>query len=524
MGGLLVIAPRLGGRYNVYTGLAGAAILMSCIDPFLLWDVSFQLSFLATLGIVLLTPHLKRLMQPIARLPAGPLIVEMAAVTLAAQIATLPILAAVFQQISLIATIANILIAPLPGPLILLGLVMGITGLVLHSLSLLCGWIAWPFLWYMKTIVTQCSLLPFSSIHVDHVPAFFVWLYYALLTLTIGYLHYRDSLSPTKLSPSVLTQHKHKRLQIGAVVLMLTRRNRRLMQVYGVVLILVITGINAVSPPSIASNTINFFDIYTTKANKQELHGEAIFIRTQDGKTLLIDGGNDSVSLSKSLDSQLPSWLRSLDMVVLTSPEQYTITGLQDVLTRYDVGSVFDAGMAHPTTNYARWRQIIKERNLQYASVAQSTTISLGETTQLQVLWPQDRLHIGSNEIHDNGLILRLMMPGVRMLLLGSGVQSNYALSGLLSTVDESMLKADIVQVLGEMNAPVPAVLTDVLQRVEPSLVIITSPMQSKSSQSTNNTRLTLSSALESVPQVLQTARRGTIELHSDSEGWTMSG
>jgi hypothetical protein len=113
-------------------------------------------------------------------------------------------------------------------------------------------------------------------------------------------------------------------------------------------------------------------------------------------------------------------------------------------------------------------------------------------------------------------------MPGLRLLLLGSSIQSNYALNGLLSSVDGNMLKADIVQILGEMNTPVPSALGDVLQRAQPCLVVVTSSTQHKSRQSTNNTRLTLSSALVTAPQVLQTAQQGTIELCSESKGWNI--
>ena len=112
-------------------------------------------------------------------------------------------------------------------------------------------------------------------------------------------------------------------------------------------------------------------------------------------------------------------------------------------------------------------------------------------------------------------------MPGSRLLLLGSSIESNYALSGLLDSADGNMLKADIVQVLGDMNTPVPATLTTIIQQAQPSLVVMTSPTQHKSSKSTNNTRSTLSSALGSVPQVLQTADAGTIEVHSNGNGWT---
>jgi ComEC/Rec2-related protein len=523
MGGLLIIAPRLGSKYNVYTGLAGAAILMSFIDPFVLWDVGFQLSFLGTLGIVLLAPYFQRLLQPIARLPTGFFIVEMIAVTLAAQVATWPIVAIVFHNVSLIAAIANTLTVPLLGPLIVLGLVISVTGLILHPLSLLCGWIAWPFLWYTQAAIELCARLPGAYIPVGPLDASIIWLYYALLSPASGFLLYRYPLSPTKHRPSLLT-----------------RRNRILLQAGSIVLIIVSTGITIVLPTSTASNTISFFDIDTTKAHGQDVHGEdiktteankpriygeAIFVRTQDGKTLLIDGGNDVVSLSQLLDDRLPPWRRSLDMVILTSPQQDAITGLTDVLTRYDVGYVFDAGMAHPSTSYVRWRRIINERKLPYMPIAQGTTIPLGTSTQLQVLWPQDRLHTGSNEIRDNGLILRLVMPGLRLLLLGSSIQSNYALTGLLTSVDENMLKADIVQVLGEMNTPVPLVLTDVLEQAQPFLVVRTSSTQHKTSKpkSTNNTRATLSSALVSVPRVWETESQGTLELYSDGKGWGRS-
>jgi ComEC/Rec2-related protein len=507
MGGLLVIAPRLGRNYNIYTGLAGAALLMTCIDPFLLWDVGFQLSFLGTLGIVLLTPYFQKFLHTITRLPAGLFIIELAAVTLAAQVATMPIIAITFQQISLIAPIANILTVPLLGPLIFLGLIISIIGLIFHPLSLLCGWVAQPLLRYIQIVINQCAKLPYAFLTINNFAVPIAWLYYALLLLGISFLFYRYPLSPTKKHPALLT-----------------RQTRRLLEVCCVVLIIAITGTTIILTPSTTNNTISFFAIDATKANGQHVYGESIFIHTQDNKTLLIDGGADIASLSQLLDNHLPSWQRSLDMVILTSPQQDTITGLQDVITRYDIGSVFDAGMAHPTTTYALWRRTINERHLAYMSVAQGTTISLGTTLQIQVLWPQNRLHTGSNEVRDNGLVLRLVMPGVRLLLLGSSIQSNYALTNLLTSVDGNMLKADIVQVLGEMNTQVPAALTTVLQQAQPSLVVITPPTQRKSSRSANDTAgSTLSSALASIPQTAQTAQLGTLELQTDNNSWTMS-
>ncbi|HEV2580642.1 MAG TPA: ComEC/Rec2 family competence protein, partial [Ktedonobacteraceae bacterium] len=114
MGIVLVLAPRNGRFYNVYTALAFSALLESAFDPFVLWDAGFQLSFLGTLGIVLLTPLWMRLFHALERFWLGGYIAETFAVTLAAEVATLPIFATTFHTISLISPLTNVLaVAPL---------------------------------------------------------------------------------------------------------------------------------------------------------------------------------------------------------------------------------------------------------------------------------------------------------------------------------------------------------------------------------------------------------------------------
>ncbi|HYX51027.1 MAG TPA: ComEC/Rec2 family competence protein, partial [Ktedonobacteraceae bacterium] len=122
MGIILVIAPRFGRVYNIYTAMALAVLIMCVFDPFVLWNSGFQLSTIGTLGIVVLTPLLQRMFRPIDQLPFVSFITEIVAITLAAEIATLPLFASTFNQISLIAVLANTLTVPLLGTLILLGI------------------------------------------------------------------------------------------------------------------------------------------------------------------------------------------------------------------------------------------------------------------------------------------------------------------------------------------------------------------------------------------------------------------
>jgi beta-lactamase superfamily II metal-dependent hydrolase len=242
---------------------------------------------------------------------------------------------------------------------------------------------------------------------------------------------------------------------------------------------------------------------------------------------MLIDGGMDAASLSQALDSRLPSWQRSLDMVLLTCPRQDHLAGLQDIVIRYNIGVVIDAGMLHPNTTYARWRRTIGERNLQYTQVVQGDTIPLGIATKFQVLWPTPQLHSGSNEVRDNGLIIQLIAPGLRMLLLGASAQSDYALAGLIDSRDANTLQSDIVQVVGTVGKPIPHMLLDVLQRIHPSLLVITpailSAAQRKIGSSSASALFALPSGTMAAAQIIQTAQVGTLEITSHDLSWSIN-
>ncbi len=272
--------------------------------------------------------------------------------------------------------------------------------------------------------------------------------------------------------------------------------------------------------------TITFLDVGPAGQPPQ---GEAILVHTPDAKTILIDGGLDATSLSQELDSRLPSWQRTLDAVVLTSPRAEHLAGLQDIVTRFQIGEVVDAGMLHPSVAYALWRKTIRDRGLHYIPVTQGTTLTIGTQVALQILWPTASLHKGTTEIRDNGLIVRLIAPDFSMLLLGSAAQSKYALAGLLATLPLNYIHASIVQVIGEVDKQFPVELTEVLQQAQPSLLVITPGVLSAKLRKSGTTSImtlppTLLSTTNDGPhlQVVQTAQVGTLEISGDAGSWSI--
>ena len=71
--------------------------------------------------------------------------------------------------------------------------------------------------------------------------------------------------------------------------------------------------------------------------------GDSILIRTPDGQKLLVDGGPDGATVERALDETLPFWDRKLDMVLLTHTDTDHLTGLVNVVERYNVGQVIEA-------------------------------------------------------------------------------------------------------------------------------------------------------------------------------------
>ena len=146
MAALAVTAATVGREASSARVLALAVTGLVVLDPFLVRSVGFQLSVGACIGIVLLAPVIARTL----RLPRP--LAEPLSVTLAAQAGVAPVLVAVFGGIPVAGIPANVLAAPVAGPVMIWGLsagllagaVGGTVATILHwPTRVMIGWIAW---------------------------------------------------------------------------------------------------------------------------------------------------------------------------------------------------------------------------------------------------------------------------------------------------------------------------------------------------------------------------------------------
>jgi competence protein ComEC len=201
MATLFLIAELLGRQRSAITALAFAAAVMIAINPQILWSNSFQLSFMAMCGLIFLYPHIHIAgRQAIAILlrennkliNMSNLFVDTIAVTLAAIIATWPIVAYYFQIFSLIALPANLFALPALSVIIVSVALVAFSGLLIPFIAPIIGWIAWLFLSYLLLVVQSFSTLPFCYLESIHISTWQIWIYYIMLAIFVTVINNRN--------------------------------------------------------------------------------------------------------------------------------------------------------------------------------------------------------------------------------------------------------------------------------------------------------------------------------------------
>lgn len=158
MGILGLLALQTGRQTSTILSILWTGFLMLVWNPKYLWyDASFQLSFLAILGLALLSNPLKKLLK---KVPETLALRESLIATIAAQIATIPLTIILFRQFSLIAPVTNILVAPLIPLAMLLGFIATIVSAVWMPLGLVIGYLAWAVLQAIIMIAQICAHVP----------------------------------------------------------------------------------------------------------------------------------------------------------------------------------------------------------------------------------------------------------------------------------------------------------------------------------------------------------------------------
>lgn len=365
----------LGRQRSLLSALSSAALLLLVYDPFLLYAVSFQLSFAATLALIVFCPILADRLQAF-RLPSW--LKDGLSVSLAAQLGVLPILAFYFNQISLISILANLLVVPATAPLLALGLAASTLGWISQALSHFTYLLSAVLLGYMIKTTHLLARIPWAAIDVPSPSSLFTGLYY----LTIGVFMHGLSLKKRSWDRRVL-----------------------LLTLFIVAFVFWFQVIGSFPP---ARLEVTFFEVG---------QGDAALIRSPDGVNILIDGGESPSLMRKALARKRVS---RLDLVVLSHPHSDHVGGLPEVVRNKKVNMVFDGGQNHPTPAYRDFLKSLRKKKVSYKIVRGGKTFQVGSELTLQILHPPQELIRGStSDLNNNSLVAKISYGRISLLFPG---------------------------------------------------------------------------------------------------------
>jgi competence protein ComEC len=187
MAAILLIGKLLGRTHDVLRALLFAALVMVLINPYiLLYDIGFQLSFMATLGLVLVLPQFE---STLATKTTQLKLKDLLLATVVTQIFVLPLLMYHIGEVSLVSVVVNMLVLPMVPVAMLLTFIAGLVGTLSTTLGTLVGFVAYLPLHYIILIAEWFAAFPFAVVTIPEISVWVVAVMYILLG--IGYWLWR---------------------------------------------------------------------------------------------------------------------------------------------------------------------------------------------------------------------------------------------------------------------------------------------------------------------------------------------
>jgi competence protein ComEC len=393
MSSMLMIAGLIRRRTFVPTSLAFVTLLMSLQNPKVLWDVGFQLSLFATLGLALFVDPLSRGFQRfLARVfperranLLGDVLAEPFIVTLAAQIATLPIILLYFERLSLVSLAVNLLIIPAQPALLILGMVATLSAVVSPPLAQILYWLDFLLLGWTLWIVRGFAQLPFADVPVSVDPRLVAAFYLALLggaMVTVTRATWPGRLAGLVRRRMVVSAVAFAGLGLAALMMVL-----------------------AASRPD-GRLHIWFLDL------SHDANG--VLIQTPGGAHILVDGGRYPSRLLTALGDRLPFDDRTLEMVIVTHPDPNDTEALSAVLERYSAGVVLMTAQPGEREEWAAVEEGLER--FPVVEVSAGYRAELDDGTRIEVLHPQTPFQPGGS-IKSQVMVLRVTFGEISFLL-----------------------------------------------------------------------------------------------------------
>lgn len=196
--------------------------------------------------------------------------------------------------------------------------------------------------------------------------------------------------------------------------------------------------------------------------------GDSIFIQTPQNHQILVDGGPGNKVLEE-LGEVMPFFDKSIDLIISTHPQADHISGLVEVLKKYEVENVLFPGVLYPNSYYDEFLREIYGQDIGVFLADGMTDFVFGEV-KVDVLYPFEQIFLESfKEVNNSSIATKIIYRDVEILLTGDMEKS--AEMRLVNA--DVNLRADILKAghHGSKTSSTP----EFLNKVRPEIIVIQS-------------------------------------------------
>lgn len=379
-----MIAKLIHRRPDVYKGMCISCLIILINNPYAIKSMSFLLSFLATLSIILFQKKMQAIIFPNIKNKVLKFFKESISVSLSANILIMPILIISYHKVSFVFIISNVFISillPLIIPLSIMCLIVSFVSLNLASF--IGNFTEWLYVILLKGI-DLFSGMKFLSFRIKRPLSVTVFFYYLFLYFEV--------------------------LKIKNIKIELIRKAKKIMGIIYVLFVLIFY-LNHVLNHNL---DIHFVDVG---------QGDCAVIVTPKKQTIIVDGGgseqSDYIGESVVVPYLLNRRIKKIDYMVISHFDTDHVGGLLTVMEELEVKNVIISKQGESSENYRRFKRIAKEKKIKVIVVSKGDKIQIEKDLYFTILWPNNGGLIPENVLNNNSVVCKLSYKRFSMLFTG---------------------------------------------------------------------------------------------------------
>ncbi len=482
MAAVFLFGASLGRQQSSLPALGVAVVAMTAWSPSAAAEAGFQLSVAATAGLIVFGSWLHyALRMAVRRVGLAAFVPDLAlaagALSLAATVATLPLVWVTFGRVSLVGPLANVVAEPLFVVAFTLSALTAAAGAAWPGAGWAVGLVAYFPLAFLTWLARTLAAVPGASTGVPATNGTAAAAAYVVMG-AVAWPAYRY------LAPVVPAGHRLRRARVA--------------------------GYSAIGAGAGCAAVAVWFMSAAPVGGPGELEvtaldvgqGDAILVTTPHGRRYLVDGGPSGIELARELGAALPHWERRIDGVFLTHPQEDHAGGLPAIFARYRVAAAFETGVAGTTETLRAYAARSPRRRI----LARGDSFEV-DGVRFEVLWPTRGMANG--DLNNTSLVLRVTYGETSFLLAGDLEREGQ--QALLST---AQVVADVLNVPHHGSKTTSAAF---LSAVEPSVAVISVGAGNPYGHPAQETLAALDGAL-----VLRTDEQGRVTVASDGKRITV--